>query len=104
MFVKKNLFISIVMLICALALGGCSSKSDNSNNDTSSASKGGSLKVAYPAQPTSLDPHLTTANATRDPARHIFETLVTLNSKFEVTPMLAESYEVSKDRKKLHLY
>lgn len=102
MFEKKNLIISIVMLICALALGGCSSKSDNSNNGSSAASKlGGSLKVAYPAQPTSLDPHLTTANATRDPARHIFETLVTLNSKFEVTPMLAESYEVSKDRKKV---
>ena len=38
-----------------------------------------------------------TATATKDAARPIFETLVTLNENYEVQPMLAESYEQSED-------
>ena len=38
-----------------------------------------------------------TATATRDAARPIFETLVTLNSNYEVEPMLAERFEQSED-------
>lgn len=54
--------------------------------------RGGSLNVAYPANPATLDPHLTTNQATRDVSRNIYEQLLTLNGKYEVVPQLAESY------------
>jgi peptide/nickel transport system substrate-binding protein len=77
-----------------------SSKSDSGSTGSNSTPKtGGTLKIAYPAQPQTLDPHKTTANATRDPARLIYETLVTLNENYEVTPQLAETYQVSEDGK-----
>ncbi|PZX17092.1 peptide/nickel transport system substrate-binding protein [Palleronia aestuarii] len=43
-----------------------------------------------------LDPVITTAHITRDNASMIFDTLVSLNSDFEVVPQMAE-YEVSED-------
>ena len=59
------------------------------------------LKVAYNAQPPTLDPLITTAVATRDIMRHVYESLITLNDNFEVEAMLAESYEVSEDGKQI---
>lgn len=87
---------------------GCSTSTSTtapqnaSTNTTTPEAKtelGDTLKVAYLAQPQTLDPHITTANATRDPARLIYETLVTLNENYEVTPQLAESYTRSDDGK-----
>lgn len=58
---------------------------------------GGTLNFAFNAQPPTLDPMATTATATRDIARHIFEQLVTFDSHMEVQPMLAESFVVDED-------
>lgn len=59
------------------------------------------LTVAYSVNPPNLDPHMSTAMATAEISRNIFEQLVTIDSKFQVQPMLAESYEVSQDLKNL---
>jgi peptide/nickel transport system substrate-binding protein len=91
------------ILMFAVALVGCSSEpaSPEAAKATvkSPAASGGMLKIAYSALPKSLDPHMTTANATTHTARQIFESLVAINSKYEVVPMLAKSYEISKDGK-----
>lgn len=64
-------------------------------NDTEEIAE--ELHFAFNAQPPSLDPLVTTVTATRDVARHIFETLVTFDYDYEVQPMLAESWNVSED-------
>ena len=103
-FKKLGLFIVVSML--ALFVAGCNGSSstkgeekeagsDDTNADTGFT--GGDLHVALNTQPPSLDPHMGTATATRDAARPIFETLVTLNENYEVQPMLAEKFEQSED-------
>ncbi len=106
MMVKK-IGMFILLGITALFIVGCSSsassgvKGESNGTDTSSKEipsyTGGDLHIALNSQPGKLDPHVSTTTDTRDVARPIFETLVTLNSKFEVEPMLAEKYEVSDD-------
>jgi peptide/nickel transport system substrate-binding protein len=59
----------------------------------------GELKVAYAAQPASLDPHMSFVVATTDIIWHVFETLLVLDSDGNIQPMLAESYEQSADGK-----
>ncbi|OXM88360.1 ABC transporter substrate-binding protein [Paenibacillus rigui] len=95
----------MLMLSFVVALVGCSSDKPSSSPDaakskeSASAAAGGTLRIAYSALPKTLDPHMTTANATTHTARQIFEALVTINEKYEVVPMLAKSYEISKDGK-----
>ncbi len=93
---KTGFFLLILVLVFSIV--GCSSEKKTSSKESKS---GGEIKVAYNAQPPTLDPLLTTAVVTRDISRHIFETLVTFNQNFEVKPMLAESFEVSEDGKKI---
>ena len=57
------------------------------------------LNIAYGNRPGTLDPYLTTNNATSDVDRHIFEELFTINDKFEPVPDLVASYTLSDDRK-----
>lgn len=73
-------------------------ETNESNNSGQDENKyGGTLRFAYNAQPALLDPTSTTADATREIARSIFEQLVTFDSNMEVQPMLAELYEVDED-------
>jgi peptide/nickel transport system substrate-binding protein len=112
---KKGIFILLCLL--ALFVVGCSSSSTDVSGDSSpdsssdsststnsdstesteSSFSGGDLRIALNTQPPTIDPHMSTATATRDAARPIFETLVTLNSNYEVEPLLAESFEQSED-------
>lgn len=95
------------MLLMTLAvmmfLYGCSSSGSDSGTaagnlgSNSSTEFSDELRIAYPTQPSTLDPHMVTAAATKDAVRPFFETLVTLNSKYQVVPMLAESWEKSED-------
>ncbi|WP_368653862.1 ABC transporter substrate-binding protein [Ornithinibacillus sp. 4-3] len=100
---KRNLGFFLIMLIVSIALIGCADNTDNSNqeegNNNDNEVKGGQLDFAYHVQPATLDPHLTVNDATRDISAHIFEALLTLDTSLEVQPMLAESYELSDDRK-----
>jgi len=58
---------------------------------------GGTLRVALTASAPTLDPHSTTHLAVREIGMHIFEGLLTFDSKFQVAPQLAEKWEISKD-------
>lgn len=98
---KKLKKLAILMFSALLVLSACSNSSENSSEDsTTEVTKDYSeLQVAYNAQPPTLDPLMTTAVATRDVARNIFESLVTLDADSKVVPMLAESFEESEDGK-----
>lgn len=107
----KNTVIHILTLLTAILLIGCSPTPTNDSN-ASNAEKnieentepGGELRVALNAQPPTLDPLVSTADVTRDVALQIFEPLVTINSKLQPVPMLAESIETSADGKTITFY
>lgn len=108
----RKFLLVISLLVLSLSLYACTDKQDttqteeDSNTEASDTTEnseetleedpyGGTLHIAFNAQPPGLDPVITTATATRDIARHIFEQLVTFDSNMEVQPMLAESYEIN---------
>ncbi|WP_208950443.1 ABC transporter substrate-binding protein [Rahnella sp. ChDrAdgB13] len=70
---------------------------DNAQAET--VNRNATLNIAYGNRPGTLDPYLTTNNATSDVDRNIFEELFTLNDKFEPVPELVASYTLSDDRK-----
>ena len=102
---RMRFWLLLSLMIGLLVVAGCSSGSETGKNETddsetkATGESGGTLNVAYPTQPQTLDPHTTTAEATRDAARLVYESLVTINENYEVIPQLAESFEVSDDRK-----
>ncbi len=84
---------------------GCSSNSSTTdgtqdNEETAGEPvKGGTLDVAFAADPQTIDWMYTGATATRDIGWHIFETLFALDKDYKPRPMIAKDYEVSDDRK-----
>lgn len=109
-FKTHGLFV-FLLLILVVFMSGCNSDSpadtpggSDADTDTKETTEepdtsftGGTLNMALNTQPPTIDPHMSTATATRDVARPIFETLVTLNSNYEVEPLLAERFEQSDD-------
>ena len=96
---KFNLVISF-LLILSLVLVGCSSGTTSNETGGSKGTevkKGGDIHIAVDAQPPTLDPQISTTTATKEIARHVYETLLVLNPAYEVQPMLAESFEKSED-------
>ncbi len=61
--------------------------------------KGGILKVAFWSEPGVLDPVFTTRYQTLDVACNFFECLFADSAKYSPKPMLAASYELSRDGK-----
>jgi peptide/nickel transport system substrate-binding protein len=55
--------------------------------------RGGALRVAMIGEPPSLDLHWTTAVITRETVGNVYETLFTLDAKYQPVPLLAEGYE-----------
>jgi len=55
--------------------------------------RGGTLRAAMIGEPPSLDLHWTTATITQQVTWHFYETLFTLDAKFQPIPHLAEGYE-----------
>ncbi|WP_462413187.1 ABC transporter substrate-binding protein [Neobacillus sp. Marseille-QA0830] len=98
---KKFSWLLTVLLLLSAALIGCSSDSTSGEkkpaSGDSAVKKGGDLQVAIDAQPPTLDPQVSTTTATKEIARHIFETLLVLNPDYEVQPMLAEKVDKSDD-------
>ncbi|EZH67520.1 ABC transporter substrate-binding protein [Bacillaceae bacterium JMAK1] len=82
-------------LLATLMLTACGNNDEATT--TESEQDGGTINIAYGANPQTLDPHLTTNQATRDVSRQIYEQLLVLNEDYEVVPSLAEDYEVSDD-------
>ncbi|TWT01597.1 ABC transporter substrate-binding protein [Planomicrobium sp. CPCC 101079] len=89
------------MLTLALALAGCSSASEGEPKASGEeqAVAGGELHVASGQQPETLDPQMSTGSTVKTVARHMYEGLLALDSEFQPQPMLAESWELSEDRK-----
>lgn len=73
----------------ALALG-----SNSAWAQTGSADR---LSVALAVNLPSLDPHFTTAVVTRQIGCHMFETLLTYDAEYNLTPMLADAWSTSED-------
>src|SRR5690625_791129 len=93
------LFFTISLLGILTACGGAvNTNQEVKQKDVSSPVEGGTLKVAYSADPDSIDWMYTGASATRDIGWHIFESLFALDNDYKIRPMIAESYEVSDDR------
>ncbi len=65
---------------------------------------GGTLRVALTASAPSLDPHSGTHLAIREIGMHIFENLLTFDSRFQVVAQLAERWETSADGKVYTFY
>ncbi len=57
------------------------------------------LNVGYDSQPNTLDAQRSTTLFTRELSRTFYETLVTLNGDYQPVPHLAESIDISDDRK-----
>lgn len=101
------LFALVILAACSKGTANTTEENnEKSNNEQEEVEKeeevnniAGELKVAYKAQPPSLDTYVTTSRASNDVARHIFETLITTDSNYQVQPMLAESWEQSNDGK-----
>ena len=92
----KKWGIALLAVAMMLVTAACS----NSSSTTAGGGKDkNDLKVALTAAPPTLDLHRTTAMLTQEVSWHIFENLVTLNSKYQVVPMLAEKIEISQDGK-----
>src|SRR5690625_3538110 len=118
---RKSLMLITILLALFLIITGCSSSSVNEDetslesetkNETeekdteeeesdqeSEQVAGGELRIALSAAPSNLDQPTSTNTSTRDVSRLMFETLLTVNSKYQPVPMLAESFDVSEDGK-----
>ena len=100
---RKNFLQVLLVALVALVLAACGSGGEEkASTETEDANKeeaaaGGEIRVAYSAQPPSLDPHVSTAIITAEVMGHVFETLLTTDADYNVKPMLAESYEQSED-------
>lgn len=102
--VNSRILRYILFLGLTLALVGCASSDDTSTSEASEETgeeqaAGGELTIAYSAQPSTLDPHMSQEIGPVDMMRHVYETLVTVDADYNVQPMLAESYEQSEDGK-----
>lgn len=93
-----KLIIGFVLML-ALVLVACNNDSSERSSNTSNSEDNSDveLKVALESQPNTLDPLMSTAIVRSRVSQNIFESLVTLNSKFEPVPMLAESIDESED-------
>jgi len=64
---------------------------------------GGVFRIASTGDPTTLDMLVTTASDTRDPGKHVFETLFTVDAAGYPIPFLVDSYEWRNGNTVLHL-
>ena len=96
---KKHWMVTWLMILTLLVSTGCGGSSTPEKSAGGGAGKSKDLKVALTATPPTLDLHRTTATVTMEVGWHIYEYLVTLDSKYNVVPSLAEKIEVSPDGK-----
>lgn len=58
---------------------------------------GGTLRAGMQTDPVGLDPHLSTATATRNMMENVYDTLVMINAEGRIAPGLAETWKTSED-------
>lgn len=105
------LFISLLMIITGCSDSSTKGESEDTDQDTNQQdegededkeepkSSGGILKIALDAAPPTLDQPTSTATASRDATRLIYESLVATDSNFQPVPVLAESIETDDNKK-----
>lgn len=96
---RKTLTLTAVALSAALALTGCNAGGGGGGEATGGTAKD-SLVVALTGEPVNLD-FTTTAGAAIPQAlmSNVYEGLVQVDQSGAITPLLAKSWELSKDRK-----
>lgn len=103
-FIKNSvlpilLVITLIMLLAACNENSTSENTGNEDKDTTEESaSGGVLKIAIDAAPPTLDQPTSTATASRDTTRLIYEGLVATDSNFQPVPMLAETIETDDNK------
>lgn len=99
---KKLIWLFAMMIISALVMVGCNSsthdegstgQTENDKVQDEEKTTGGVLKIAIDAAPPTLDQPTSTATASRDTTRLMFESLVATDENFQPKPMLAEKIE-----------
>ncbi|MFW5645765.1 MAG: ABC transporter substrate-binding protein [Acetivibrio ethanolgignens] len=101
---KRMLATCLTLVVAAASLAGCG-KSDNTKQETPQVSAETQtvykeeLNVAMTANPPSLDVHGVNSNIVGGIGTHIYEPLFAMNSNYEPTPVLADSYSVDETGK-----
>lgn len=94
--IRKRTRFTVLALAAGLALTGCAA--GGAPEETAApVVAGGTLEIAWNAQPATLDPVVTTSSATRDIVNNVFEGLFASDAEAHPQPMLAEGYEVNAD-------
>jgi peptide/nickel transport system substrate-binding protein len=93
---KRNLFLSIVLL---LSISVSVSFWSSNAAQASDPKFGGTLRVANIGEPPSLDTHWTTATIVTVIGHHYLEPLFTFDDKYNIVPMLADSYKIGEGGK-----
>ncbi|MBY0758731.1 ABC transporter substrate-binding protein [Sellimonas caecigallum] len=92
--------VTALVLCTALFVSGCGgSNTEKKDTEKGADAKKEELHIAISANPPSLDPQSVNSNIVGGIGIHIYEPLFAMNANYEPTPVLAESYEVSKDGK-----
>ncbi|MBH5316977.1 ABC transporter substrate-binding protein [Paenibacillus sp. GSMTC-2017] len=103
---KRKFWFKIGAIVFAIALlSACAKTEPKVNKEEVTATqqaaetpvKGGNIVVIVPQDIDFLDPHLAVAAGTSEMLFNVFEGLLKPNSKGEVYPAIAESYEISAD-------
>ncbi len=89
------LIAAAVVAVVALALAaGCGGDGDNASRDSGKPAASQVLKMAWGAEPPSLDPGLATDTTSSNVLLNIMDPLVRLGDDLEPVPALAESWDV----------
>lgn len=86
----------LVLFLCAIMLFSTACSSGQSNDVNKDSSKD-ELRVAIRAEPSTLDPHNSTALANFAVQRVVYDTLVAQDENGQIVPCLAEKWEVIDD-------
>lgn len=90
--------VAVLAAIVVLVASACSSGSSSSPTQRSSVPvEGGTANIAIVSDPPTLDWTYSTSTITYEVSWNIFEQLFTLDGKYGIRPMLAESFSMSPD-------
>lgn len=88
--------VAIIAIVAVSLMTGCTG---SSSGGTGEPVEGGTVKAALSGDPQTLDTGLATGQLTQIPGQNIFEQLFARDKNFNPQPMLADSYELSDDRR-----
>ena len=93
---KNKVSVVLMALVAGLAISG-------SLVFAGEPQYGGVLRIAATGEPTTLDMLITSAADTREPGKHVFETLFTPDAAGSPIPFLVDTYEWRNKNTELHL-